>query len=332
MLEALLRPKPINSASVRRLLPEIPIMKTSIQQTMGMKEWLMLICLSVLWGGSFFFVGVAVSELAPLTIVTLRVSLAAITLWCIAFMMGLKIPTSMRLWGAFLAMGLLNNAIPFSFIVWGQTHIASGLASVLNATTPLFGVIVAGLLLADERASAMKLLGVGIGFLGVMVMIGMPASDLAQPTNIIAQLAILVAALSYAFASVFGRRFKATGLNPIIIAAGQVTGSTIILAPVTWYIDGPLKLIGQGSPSIGVWLAIITLAVFSTALAYVLYFKILASAGATNILLVTLLVPVSAIILGALFLNESLHGVHFIGMLMIALGLSAIDGRLWKRK
>jgi drug/metabolite transporter (DMT)-like permease len=299
---------------------------------MGMREWLMLITLSLLWGGSFFFVGVAVAELPPLTIVTLRVGLAAITLWIIVLFMGLSLPKSPNVWVAFLIMGLLNNVIPFSLIVWGQTHIASGLASVLNATTPLFGVIVVGLLLVDERATAMKLGGVVVGFLGVVMMIGIPSLDSVKQGTILAQIAILGAALSYAFASVFGRRFKAMGLKPIIIAAGQVTGSTALLAPVAFYVDGPLALLGPGSPSIIVWASILTLAVFSTALAYILYFKILASSGATNILLVTLLVPVSAIFLGLLFLNETLQWVNLAGMALIAIGLSAIDGRLWKRK
>ena len=307
-------------------------MASSINTSMGMREWLMLITLSLLWGGSFFFVGVAVAELPPLTIVTLRVGLAAITLWIIVLFMGLSLPKSPNVWVAFLIMGLLNNVIPFSLIVWGQTHIASGLASVLNATTPLFGVIVVGLLLVDERATAMKLVGVAVGFLGVVMMIGIPSLDSVKQGTILAQIAILGAALSYAFASVFGRRFKAMGLKPIIIAAGQVTGSTALLAPVAFYVDGPLALLGPGSPSIMVWASILTLAVFSTALAYILYFKILASSGATNILLVTLLVPVSAIFLGLLFLNETLQWVNLAGMALIAIGLSAIDGRLWKRK
>jgi drug/metabolite transporter (DMT)-like permease len=303
-------------------------MTSSINTAMGAREWLMLITLSVLWGGSFFFVGVAVAELPTLTIVTLRVGLAAVTLWLIALIMGLRPPKSLKIWLAFITMGLLNNVIPFSLIVWGQTHIASGLASVLNATTPLFGVVVAGLLLADERATPMKLAGVVVGFMGVVVMIGMPNANMAGQGAILAQVAILVAALSYAFAGVFGRRFKGMGLSPVVIAAGQVTGSSLVLAPVALYIDGLPTLLGTDAPSLGTWASILTLAVFSTALAYVLYFKILASAGATNIMLVTLLVPVSAILLGSLFLHEALEWVHFVGMGLIAMGLAVIDGRL----
>lgn len=288
----------------------------------------MLVALSVLWGGSFFFVGVAVTELPTLTIVTLRVGLAAVTLWVIALVMGLRPPKSIKIWLAFMAMGLLNNVIPFSLIVWGQAHIASGLASVLNATTPLFGVVVAGLLLADERATPMKLVGVLVGFIGVVMMIGLPSLGLSGQGTMLAQVAILVAALSYAFAGVYGRRFKGMALSPVVIAAGQVTGSSLVLAPVALYIDGLPRLLGTDATSLGTWASILTLAVFSTALAYVLYFKILASAGATNIMLVTLLVPVSAILLGSLFLHEALEWVHFVGMGLIAMGLAVIDGRL----
>ncbi|WP_293264693.1 DMT family transporter [Neptunomonas sp.] len=301
-------------------------MTSSINTSMGLREWAMLIVLSVLWGGSFFFVGVAVTDLPPLTIVLLRVGLAAIALWSIALIMGLRPPKSVGVWVAFLGMGLLNNVIPFVLIVWGQTQIASGLASILNAATPIFAVVVAGILLPDERATPLKLAGVAVGFIGVVVMIGLPA--LGGVDSLLAQVAIIAATLSYAFAGVYGRRFKVMAINPIITAAGQVTASALVLTPITLMVDGPLDVAG---PSMGTWAAIVGLAVLSTAVAYVLYFKILERAGATNLLLVTLLVPISAILLGSLFLNESLELVHLVGMALIALGLSAIDGRMWKR-
>lgn len=301
-------------------------MTSTINISMNARVWAMLILLSMLWGGSFFFVGIVVTDLPPLTIVALRVGIAAITLWIIALMIGLRPPKELRVWGAFLGMGLLNNVVPFALIVWGQTQIASGLASILNAATPIFAVLVAGMLLPDERVTPLKLAGVGIGFVGVVVMIGLPA--LSGGGSLIAQLAIIAAALSYAFAGVYGRRFKVMGINPIITAAGQVTASTIVLTPVALMVDGPLDVVAM---SVDTWAAIVGLAVLSTAVAYVLYFKILETAGATNVLLVTLLVPVSAILLGSLFLNESLEVIHFVGMLLIAIGLSAIDGRLWRR-
>ncbi|KLN59167.1 ABC transporter permease [Kiloniella spongiae] len=299
-------------------------MNTSIKTSMGISEWIMLIILSILWGGSFFFVGVAVSELPPFTIVTIRVGFAAVALWAVIFSLKMSLPTTIKAWKALLIMGLLNNVIPFTLIVWGQIYIPSGLASILNATTPLFGVIVAALFLPDEKATALKVVGVIVGFFGVVLMFGLPDDN----QNFLAQLAILGATLTYAFAGVFGRRFKAMAINPIVTAAGQVTGATVLLVPITYMIEGVPSLQTVSNET---WMSLIALALLSTAVAYILYFKILERAGATNLLLVTLLVPVSAILLGALFLNEKLDISHFIGMAFIAIGLSAIDGRLWKK-
>ncbi|MDV7106354.1 DMT family transporter [Vibrio sp. TH_r3] len=301
-------------------------MTQTINHSMNSKVWAMLLLLSILWGGSFFFVGVAVNDLPPLTIVTLRVGIAAFTLWGIAMMIGLRPPKSLKVWASFLGMGLLNNVIPFALIVWGQTQIASGLASILNAATPIFTVVVAGILLPDERPTPLKLIGVVLGFVGVAVMIGVPA--LGNESNLLAQLAIIGAAISYAFAGVYGRRFKSLGVNPVITAAGQVTASTLILLPIALFVDGAID---ADNTSMNTWMAIVGLAVASTAIAYVLYFRILELAGATNVLLVTLLVPISAVLLGSLFLNESLEMIHILGMVLIAFGLSAIDGRLWHR-
>jgi len=250
------------------------ITSSFINVSMGVREWAMLVALSVIWGGSFFFVGVAVAELPPLTIVTLRVGLAAVTLWGIAAAMGLRPPGSARIWTAFAGMGLLNNVLPFTLIVWGQTQIASGLAAILNATTPLFTVIVAGLMLADERMTPMKVTGVAIGFAGVVAMIGPDALG-RLGGNVLAQLACLGGALSYAFAGVYGRRFKAMGVDPVVTAAGQVTASAIVLAPVALLVDRPWALAMSGP---GTWASILGLAVLSTGFAYILYFRILRQA------------------------------------------------------
>lgn len=234
-------------------------MTSSINTSMGIREWVMLIALSAIWGGSYFFVGVAVAELPPLTLVALRVGLAAIALWSIALVLGLRPPKSAKVWAAFLGMGLLNNVIPFVLIVWGQTQIASGLASILNAATPLFTVVVAGVLLPDERVTPLKLAGVAVGFVGVVVMIGVPAMGNGDST--LAQAAVIAAALSYAFAGVYGRRFKTMAVSPIVTAAGQVTASALVMAPIALTVDGPLDIAG---PSLGTWSAIIGLAVLST--------------------------------------------------------------------
>ena len=296
----------------------------ALQKSMGAVEWAMLIVLSLLWGGSFFFNGILVKTLPPFTIVTGRVLLAAIALNLIVRAMGHAMPRDRQSWIAFFGMGLLNNMIPFCLIVWGQTHIASGLASILNATTPLFAVIVAHVLTADEKLTANRLFGVIVGFAGVAYMIGFDAlKDLGS--NVFAQLAVLGAAFSYSLAGIWGRRFRRMGLAPLIPAAGQVTASTVLMLPIALIVDQPWTL---ALPSAETWLALSGLAILSTAVAYVLFFRILATAGATNLMLVTFLIPVSAILLGAAALGEQLQLKHLIGMALIAVGLAAIDGRL----
>lgn len=288
-------------------------------------EWTMLIALATVWGGSFFFNGIAIRELPVLTVVVARVALAAMILLVILRLRGERMPRGWPVWAAFFGMGALNNAIPFTLIVWGQQHIASGLASILNASTPLFTVILAHFLTSDERLSRGKLAGVLIGFFGVAVMIGADAlRDLG--VQVVAQMLCLAGAISYAFAGIFGRRFRAMGITPMGTATGQVVASSVILLPLVLLVDRPWTL---PVPSLTVIAALIGVAVISTALAYVLYFRILATAGATNLLLVTFLIPVSAILLGTLFLGEVLFARHFAGMALIGVGLAAIDGRPW---
>jgi len=299
----------------------------AINSVMGRKEWGLLLLLSLLWGGSFFFVGIAVKQLPPFTIVALRLGLAALALWSVLLLSGQKMPMRPGVWLAFFAMGFLNNAVPFSLIVWGQTQIASGLASIFNATTPIFAVLVAHFLTGDEKFSVNKFAGVIAGFSGVAVMIG-PGLLSGLSGHAFGEIAVLAAALSYAFAGVFGRRFKRMGIAPLATATGQVTAAAIILLPVSLVVDHPLSL---PMPGAATWSAVIGIALLSTALAYILYFRILMTAGATNLLLVTFLVPVSAILLGWLFLGEVLALRSFIGMAMIAIGLAAIDGRILRR-
>jgi drug/metabolite transporter (DMT)-like permease len=288
------------------------------------REWGLIFLLSLLWGGSFFFTGVAVRELPPLTIVVLRVGLATLTLLAIVNALGLRMPRDRASWTAFAAMGLINNVAPFCLLVWGQTHIASGLASILNATTPLWTVVVAHALTPDEKMTAPRLAGVALGFVGVVVMLG-PVTRAGLSENLLAQLACLGAALSYAFAGVFGRRFKRMGLAPIPTAAGQVAASSLMLLPVALAVDRPWLL---AMPSLAAWGAVFGIAALSTALAYVIYFRILATAGATNLMLVTFLIPVSGIVLGAMVLGEQLERSDFFGMGLIGLGLVTIDGRV----
>jgi len=295
--------------------------------TMTPAEWAMLFALSLLWGGSFFFNGVAVRELPPLTIVFARVALAAATLHLVMAATGRRLPGSRAAWLAFAGMGALNNVIPFTLIVWGQTQLASGVASILNATTPLFTVLVAHGFTADEKLTPARVAGVAAGIAGVTVMIG--GGKLAGGVPVAAYAACLGAALSYGFASVFGRRFRALGVAPLSVATGQLTMSSLMMLPLMLAAERPWTLPLPGAETL---LALIGLATVSTALAYQLFFRILAGAGATAISLVTFLIPPSAILLGIVFLGEVLLPRHLAGMALIGLGLALVDGRLLRRR
>lgn len=295
------------------------------QPTMDLKSTLMLLLLAAVWGGSFFFGEVALREVPPLTITLHRVVWALPILALIVLFQGLRLPRSPKVWGAYLVMGALNNAIPFSLIFWGQTQIESGLASILNGTTAMFAAVVAGLLLKDEPLTAKKVLGAALGIAGVAFIMGPEAVTGFNPSNL-AQLAILGATLSYAFAGVWGKT-ALSGQPPLVNALGMLAGSTVLMIPIAVATNG----VPSVDLSLGVWGALLGLSSLSTALAYVLYFAILARAGAANLLLVTLLIPPFAIGLGVIFLGENMQPEAWIGFGIIALGFAVTDGRLFSR-
>jgi len=282
----------------------------------------MLLLLAAVWGGSFFFGEVALREVPPLTLTLHRVIWAVPILVLIVLFKGISVPRSPRIWGAYLVMGALNNAIPFSLLFWGQTQIESGLVSILNGTTAMFAAVVAGLLLPDEPLTAKKVIGAGLGIAGVAFIMGPSALTNFNLSNL-AQLAILGATLSYAFAGVWGKTALA-GQLPLMNALGMLIGSTVLMIPIVLVFDGLPNL----ALSLGVWGALIGMAVLSTALAYFLYFAILVRAGAANLLLVTLLIPPVAIGLGAVFLDERIGIEAWIGFAIIGLGFAVTDGRL----
>lgn len=291
---------------------------------MASQDWALLIILSLLWGGSFFLAKIAVTELPPLTIALCRVVLAAIALHIVRIILAIRTPLNIEFWRDAFIMGLLNNVIPFSLIFWGQREIGAGLASILNATTPLFTVIVAHFFTTDEKADLRKIIGVLAGIIGVAVMI---SSDVIAglDDHIWAQLAVLAAALSYGFASIFGRRFRVH--PPLVVASGQLTGSSVLLLLPAILIDQPWKFTIPGWHTV---ISVICIALFSTALAYVIFFRVLRRAGSTNVSLVTLLIPPSALMLGILFLNEEITPHRLAGMGLIGFGLLLLDGRLFR--
>lgn len=292
------------------------------------KGWGLLLALALIWGGTFFLTEISLSELPPVTLAAHRVVWAALGLWLLLWARGaIRGPApSGRLLIGWAVMGALNNAIPFSLIMIGQTSIESGLAAIFNAMTAIFGVIVPALFLADERLTAAKAIGAVCGVLGVAIIVGRDALSGLDPRSL-GQLAVLGATVSYAFASVWGR-VRLGGAAPQINALGMLSASALMMIPIALIVDGPPDL----SLSAPVWAATLTLALIGTASAYLIYFALLREVGAANTMLVTLIIPPIAIILGSIFLKEILKPSAYFGFLVIALGLAIIDGRLSPRR
>jgi len=292
--------------------------------SLDIKSATMLGILAAVWGGSFFFAEIALREVPPMTIALHRVFWALPVLALIVIIKGYTIPSSPKILGAYLVMGALNNAIPFSLIFWGQTQIDSGLASILNATTAMFAAVIAGLLLKDEPLTRNKIVGAALGLAGVAFIMGPTALRSFNPSNL-AQLAILGATLSYAFAGVWGKT-TLSGQPPLMNALGMVAGSSLLMIPIVLLTDG----VPSFDLSKTVWSALLGLSILSTVLAYILYFAILRRAGAANLLLVTLLIPPFAVSLGVVFLGERMGVEAWIGFIVIAVGFAVTDGRLFQ--
>ena len=291
------------------------------QQTLSPRTWLELLALALIWGGSFPANRQALAELPVFSIVAFRVVGGMLVLWLYIWIRGITVPRSPRLWLAYMAMGLLNNVVPFSLIVWGQQHIEGGLAAILNAATAIFGILVAALVFGDERLTLQRGVGVALGFCGVVMVIGLQALAQVDITSV-AQLAVLAASLSYACASSFGRAMF-RGIAPQVTAAAMLTCSSIVMVPLALATDGWPTLPFAATT----WVALAYLAILSAALAYLLYYRVLAAAGAGNLTLVTLLVAPFAIGMGAAWFGERLTAQAYGGFAVLAVGLLVIDGR-----
>ena len=293
---------------------------------MSLRDWGQLLLLGAIWGGSFFFARIAVAEMHPLALVLFRVAIAAAALHVYLLLRGPSFRLALPHVGLFFLLALTNNVIPFSLIFAGQTELGAGIASVLNATTPFWTLIVANVMTADEKLSWNKLAGIGLGIAGTAAMVG-PGVLAGLGGPVWPKFALIGASLSYAFALMVARQLKS--VPPPVLATGQLTASTVIMIPVVLSATGAGGLLSASTP---VWAAVFALALVSTAFAYILYFNLVASAGATNASLVTLVVPVSAILLGIAFLGERIQTFELFGMLLIGLGLVTIDGRLFSRR
>ncbi len=295
------------------------------ERTISNESWGLMALLALLWGASFLSIRIALDEVPPLTAVAHRVGWATLVLWIYVIIRRMPLPRGRRVWISFAGMGLLNNVIPFSLMAWGQLYIPSGLTSIFNAATAIFGVLVAALLLKDENLSARKAIGVAVGFAGVVTAIGIDSLRAFDITSL-AQLAVLAGTISYAFAGVWARK-RLSGLAPQVAAAGMLTASTLIMLPLAWIIDGPIRLDLQPRTM----LAIAYYALGATALAYLLYYRVLALAGSGNLMLVTLMITPIAILLGAVVLGETLSANAYKGFALLTLGLIIIDGRMIDR-
>lgn len=292
------------------------------QKTISPRAWSELLLLSLIWGGSFLSIRVAIDEIGPLTLVAHRTFWAALVLWGVVALMRLPIPRSPRIWAALLLQGVLNNVIPFSLISWGQLHVETGLSSILNGSTAVFGIVMAAVILADERLTRRKAAGVAVGFVGLAVAVG-PEALRGFDLRSLGQLAIVLASVSYGAAAVWGR-VQLAGLPPQVTSAGMLTGSTLVMVPAAWFVDGPISYDLESST---LW-AIGYISMIATAGAYLLYFRVLASAGSGNLLLCTLLIPPIAVALGTLVRGEQLATTAYLGFGFLVAGMLILDGRI----
>jgi drug/metabolite transporter (DMT)-like permease len=295
---------------------------------MTRRDWGLIVTLAILWGSGFTLIEIGLRSVPPNTLVFARMALAVPPLLLLLKIRGETLPGDFKSWEMLTIVGLLNVVVPFILFYWGMTQISTGLASILNATTPLWGVVAAHFLTRDEKATPARVIGVLFGVAGIAVMIGVDALK-GMSSGILAQIACLIATLCYALGSIYGRRFGQSGMTPLSIATGQVITSAIILLPIALFTDAPLSL---PIPGMAFWLSTIAMAVFSTSLAYFLFFKLVESAGASNSLLVTFLIPIVAIVLGAVFLGERFSVNQGAGVVLIAVGLVLLDGRVLARR
>jgi drug/metabolite transporter (DMT)-like permease len=289
---------------------------------MGAVEWGLIVLQSMLWGSSYFFIAVLSSEVPPLTIAALRTLPAAAVLLLIVLSLGYRLPATLAEWRLFVGFSVFNSVLPFLLIVWGQSRTTGGMAAILNATAPLFGIFLAHVLTHDEKLSWRKAAGILVGIVGVSVLMGRDVLAGAS-ADLLARLALIAAPFLYVCASIFVRR-RLGGYPPFVIAAMQMTGSVFVAVPLALALDRPWE---QAAPPVGAVAAIVAMGVLGSALPSLCHFTVLQRAGATNASLVTLIMPITPILLGGVFLGERLSATDVTGALIIAAALTMIDGR-----
>lgn len=293
---------------------------------MTLRDWMLLLLLSLIWGGSYFFTSFALQELPPLTIVVVRTGIASLVIALVLKFQGVPLPLARSAVPAFVILGLFNNLVPFSLLGWAQTVIPSSLASILVSSVPVFSIVIAHFMLPDEKLAARKVIGIAFGFMGVFVLLGGEIVG-GKSVALLGIGACLLGALFYGLGGVLGRRYTKMGLSPTQMAFGQLLATTLMLAPVASLVDAPWTLPMPSSATVA---AVLALSILSTGLAVVIFFYLLVSAGAVNVSMVAVLIPVSAILLGTTLLGEELMARHYIGLALISAALIVIDGRLFR--
>lgn len=293
---------------------------------MNALEWGILLFLGLIWGSSFLFANIAVREIPPVTLVLLRVGIASLALCLVMAFKGYSFRPFIDNWRGFTVLGLLSCALPFFLISSSQQYIGPGMGGILNATVPIFMVPLAHFLTHDEKLTTQKIIGILAGFLGVVLLIG-PDALLNFGNATWAELAGLAASLSYAIGGLQARKFKK--YPPLVTSTGGLLASTIFMLPISLTYDRSYSL---PMPSLEAWAAIVSLALLSTTFAFILFYWLINRAGATNTSLVTFIIPISAVILGMIFKNETLTMTDAAGMVIIGLSLLVIDGRLFRRR
>ncbi len=296
---------------------------------MGLRSFFWILFLAALWGPSFLFIKVAVAEIPPLTMVTLRVGLAFLLLYLILRMQGKRLPKSLVMWRHFAIMAFVANALPFVLFGWGELYIGSALASVLNGATPIFTVLLAHIFTTDDRMNPIKVVGVLLGLFGIVVLFFPYFSDGIR-MDTLGILAITLAAFCYGISILYSRRYL-RGLPPLVAPAAQLLVATSYLIPLMFFVDQPLQL---PAPSWQAVTSLLALSFFGTAIAFVVYYHVLEMTSATNLSMVTYLIPVIGVILGVVFLNEKFGWNAYLGCALILLGVMVVNGvfnRIFRR-
>lgn len=285
------------------------------------KHWIMLILLSLAWGFAFYLIAVALESFPPLTVVTIRLAVGAATLYLIMRWQGQRFPRETHWWGRFALLTLLGNLVPFSLITWAETEISSSQAGLLMALMPISTMVLSHFFVHEEAMTPHRLLGVLLGFGGVVVLVGGEALAGMGGSALLAQLAVLLATVAYASNAVQTKRLPP--INTLVVATGSLCTGVVLLLPFTLYLEAA----AWGTPTFNALGASLTLGIVSTGLATWIYFRVISDCGPSFLAIINYIIPAIAFAAGVLFLNENAQPSQFAGLLLILAGIALTQNR-----